>query len=115
MNKIVIISAAVMTLIACTAKKETLSTTPPKTEQSLESKLSAVQLKYPGTTLAVLEKGKTISKTACVNCHKEKDLTKGTDEKIFKEIDIMSKKAKISEEDRQALIRYATALRAVVQ
>ncbi len=113
MKKSLIITAVVVgTLFACTAKKATTGMEAPKAEATLASKLTAVQAKYPDATLAELEKGKAVSKKACVTCHNEKDYTLKTDEKMFKEVDIMSKKAKISDEDKQALIRYVTALRA---
>ncbi len=111
-KSLIITSVVVSILFACTAKKATTGMETPKAEATLSSKLSAVQTKYPDATLAELEKGKSVSKTACVSCHKEKDYTLKTDEKMFKEIDVMSKKAKISDSDKQALIRYVTALRA---
>lgn len=111
-KSIFIVSAMAAFLVACTAKKATTTTTEAApVEMSVESRVQALQAKYPGTTVADVEKGKNVSKTSCNSCHKEKDYNKLTDEKLLKEIDIMSKKAKISEEEKQALIRYAMSLR----
>ena len=111
MKKSIFITALIIgTLAACTAKKVTTSSA--KTEVNLASKLSAVQAKYPNATLADLEKGKSVSKTDCVTCHSEKDYTLiKTEEKMTKELDVMSKKARISDTDKQALIQYVAALR----
>jgi hypothetical protein len=91
--------------VACKAKKP--ATTPAEPGQN---ELSAVQSKIPATTLDELKQGHSIFYGACTRCHGAKNVTGFSEEKLQNVITRMSKKAKLTEPEKDAVWKYALAV-----
>lgn len=109
MKKIAIALLASATIIAaCKSKKAASSSSAPVTD----AQLTAVKARFPDATMAELEKGHAVFTGPCTKCHGAKDITGYTEPKLLEIVDNMSKKAKITPEEKQALIRFAVGVRA---
>lgn len=65
--------------------------------------------KFDGYTKQQFLQGKTLNETACVKCHKVKDPANFTEEKINKVIPKMAVKAKLSDADKDLVLKYFLA------
>jgi hypothetical protein len=114
-NLLIAISLTLAAL-ACKPKKEVASTTPagppaspapPPTEQHLTARA-----RFNDLTMDQLQKGHSIFTGACTNCHAPKNVKLYNDEIRLKAVmDNMSDKAELSASDRDAVWKYAIALR----
>lgn len=78
-----------------------------------EEQVTAIQIKYPGTTLAVLNEGYAVYKGAsCIECHNPKGIYKISEDKWPRIIENMGKKAKLSATQKDALTKYVFAIKA---
>jgi hypothetical protein len=59
-----------------------------------------------------LKKGHSIYTGACTKCHGTKDVTVYTEPTLLEIVDVMAKKAEITAEEKQALIKFAVGVRA---
>lgn len=107
---IVIVSILISITVACKSKKATTTTT--KADSNMDAQLTAVNARFPNTTMEELKKGHSIYIGTCTKCHSAKDVTVYTEPKLLKIVDVMAKKAKITEEEKQALIKFAIGVRA---
>ena len=111
MKKTTIIILAVLSIaVACKSKKSVTSTSTHK--PITDAQLTAVQSRFPDATMEELHKGYSIYTGACTRCHGAKDVTKYTEPKLLEIVDDMAKKAHITAEEKQALIRFAVGVRA---
>ncbi len=102
--------ALALSTVAVACKTKTVSTT--SNETTLDAQLVAVQTRFPDATKAELQKGHSIYTGACTECHRKKKVTKYTEVKLLNIVDVMAKKAKLTAEEKQALIRFAIGVRA---
>ena len=102
--------ALISVAVACKSKKAVSATA--STEVVTEAQLTAVKARFPDATKEELQKGYAIYSGPCTRCHGTKDVTAYTEPKLLEVVDVMSKKAKITAEDKQALIRFAVGVRA---
>jgi hypothetical protein len=99
-------------LIACSPKggKTTAVTTP--AVDPMEAQLAAAKTKYPDATTDQLKKGTLIYYgEACTRCHGAKEITNFSAEELPGIIDNMAHKAKISAEDKDAVLKYVMGVR----
>jgi mono/diheme cytochrome c family protein len=94
-------------LTACNTKKA--STSSVSTEPT-EVQLIAAQTKFPQANMEDLKKGHDIYYSSCSSCHKAKTITKETAEEWPGILDNMAKKAKISDEQKDAVYKYITGV-----
>lgn len=95
---------------ACKTKK---STTTSADNINYDAQLTGIKDKFPDATIEELKTGNAVYSGTCTRCHGKKDVTKYTDEKLIQVIENMSKKAKITEQEKQSLIKFAYGVRAV--
>ena len=76
--------------------------------------LTALQMRYSDATLAQLSEGHTLyTQSACIGCHKPKNIYK-YDEASWKGIiDNMANLAKITASQKDAVYKYVLAIKAV--
>lgn len=65
--------------------------------------------KFKGYSKEMFAQGRTISANNCLRCHKQKDATKYTEEQLNKIIPNMAKKAKITDEEKDIVLKYYIA------
>lgn len=111
MKKVIIIALVLLSItVACKSKKAATSTASP--DSNMDAQLTAVNARFPNTTMEELKKGHSIYTGACTKCHGTKDVTVYTEPKLLEIVDVMAKKAKITVEEKQALIKFAVGVRA---
>ncbi len=99
-------------LIACSPKggKTTAASTP--AVDPMEAQLAAAKTKYPDATSDQLKKGTLVYYgEACTRCHSAKTITHFSAEELPGIIDNMARKAKISAEDKDAVLKYVMGVR----
>lgn len=105
MKKYIIVCLAVI-LSSCSAKLL----------MPAEKDATAISSKYPGTTLADLNKGKAIYETKCTQCHPAKKPSAYTEAQWKHEVPDMAAKAKrkgkveISEDEQTLILKYVLAM-----
>jgi cytochrome c1 len=111
MKFIYLFSACVIFLIiACTSKKSTVSSV--NESINFEAQATSIKTRFSDVTAEELKTGHSVYTGACTKCHGQKNVVKYTEESLFKILDNMSKKAKITDAEKQALQRYCLAIRA---
>jgi trimethylamine-N-oxide reductase (cytochrome c) len=90
--------------MACKSKKNMASTSP---AGPTDAQLAAVTAKIPEATMADLKKGHQIFYGACTNCHAPKDVSGYSAGDLKAIIGTMASKAELSEQDKEAVWRYA--------
>ena len=104
-------------LIACSpkgGKTTAATTTPSKTtvDPLEEEQLAAAKTKYPDATKEQFTKGTLIYYgEPCTRCHGAKTITNFSAEELPGIIEHMAKKAKISAEDKDAVLKYVMGVR----
>ena len=104
-----ILSAAV--LVAChSTKSTTTSTTTASAAPSTDDLVNAAKTKWPDITAATIMEGKDLYNTgACTGCHGPKNIDKRSVDEWPGIIDRMAKKAKISDTQKDAVLKYVLA------
>lgn len=111
MKKTILIASILISItVACKSKKVTTTTT--SVESSMDAQLTAVNLRFPNTTMDELKKGHSIYTGACTKCHGTKDVTIYEEPKLLEIVDVMAVKAKLTSDEKQALIKFAVGVRA---
>lgn len=107
--KHILLSALVIsfTFNACKSKKSSgkVSSTEPN-----EQLLSTVKTKVPDATMQDLKKGHDVFYGACTKCHGPKDVTGFSQEQLKQTVDVMANKAEISQDEKDAVWKYALAV-----
>jgi nitrate/TMAO reductase-like tetraheme cytochrome c subunit len=109
MKKIIVSSFIALSLLAaCKSKKQTATTS-----GSIDSaQLTAAKTKYPNATEAEMKKGNEVYFGAsCTRCHSAKTITEITADEWPSIIERMAKKAKISDEEKDAVLKYVTGVK----
>jgi len=105
---------AVVIISACSPKTApaVASTAPaPKVDVST-AQVDAAKTKYPDATLDALQKGHDIYfGTPCTGCHGAKTITNFSADELPGIIDHMARKAKISDEEKSAVLKYVMGVR----
>lgn len=111
MKKIIVIASVLISItVACKSKKAAASTA--STDSSMDAQLTAVNARFPNTTMEELKKGHSIYTGACTKCHGTKDVTVYTEPRLLEIVDVMAVKAKLTAEEKQSLIKFAVGVRA---
>lgn len=103
-------ASAIFIVIACTSKKTTVSSV--NESVNFEAQVTSIKTRFADVTVDELKTGHSVYTGACTKCHGQKNVVKYTEESLFKILDNMSKKAKITDSEKQALQRYCLAIRA---
>lgn len=103
MKNFIIISTAAVIMIACTASKPIIPG---------DAQLNAIKQQHPDVTMDKLNTGYGIFTGECTKCHKPKNLYKRSADEIPGIIDRMAKKAKITDEQKDAVLKYALSVKA---
>ncbi len=106
-----LIGIVTLTVVACSTKKNTANSSANK--ENYETHLAAIKNRYTDATVEELKLGHNVSTGACTTCHGQKDVTGYTEESLFNILDNMAKKAKITDQEKQALVRYCVAVREI--
>ena len=102
MNYFTVICTAAIVTVACTATKPVVPG---------DAQLNAIKSKYPGVTMDKLKEGYGIFTGPCTKCHKPKNLYKRSEEELPGIIDRMAKKAKINDEQKDAVLKYVLSVK----
>ena len=102
MKKTILLSATILLLAACASKKATISLS--------ESDASRAAAKYPGASLASLQKGKTLYEENCGKCHGLKSPTAYNEEQWGKHVKRMAPKAKIDKPTEDLILQYVVTM-----
>ena len=103
MKKSISLFAAIVFLAACAStKKATISIT--------ESDASRAAAKYPGASLATLQKGKMLYEENCSNCHGLKNPTAYNEQQWGKHVKRMAPKAKIDKPTEELILQYVVTM-----
>lgn len=108
-KNLTIIMALILIAAACKSNKTTATASK---EVVTDAQLTAVKERFADVTKNELLKGHSVYTGACTKCHGTKDITGYTEEKLLGIVDVMAKKASITPEEKQALIRFAVGVRA---
>lgn len=110
MKKTTIIALAILAItVSCKSKKAVTSKS--TTATITDEQLASVKSRFPDVTKEELLKGHSIYTGACTKCHGAKDVTVYTEPKLLEIVDVMAKKASITDEEKKALIRFAVSVR----
>jgi hypothetical protein len=117
---LIVFSGAV--IFSCASKKSTTSNDTTNTNSTAKigngifepgkEQLVAIQAKHSGATMEKLKEGYGIYTGTCTNCHKAKAIYAYTEEKWPAIIDNMSKKAKLTDTQKDALTQYVFSIKA---
>lgn len=112
MKKYIFLICIALTAAYCKTKKKTGDTTVKKEGAAgAKSELQIAQQRWPGTSSADLNEGKTIYNTKCTRCHGAKKIVT-RDEKSWKaSIDKMAPRAKLTADEKEKLTRYILSYR----
>jgi len=106
--KLTLLATLLLLLVACTSKKKTVAE---NTNTPTEAQLLAVNEKYAGTTMDVLENGSKLYYGTCTNCHGAKNILSRSEEEWPKIIERMAPLAKINESEKDAVFKYVMAVK----
>jgi len=104
MKKTFLLSIAILTLIACAAKKTTAVKTMTEEDGARAAK------KYPGASLISLQKGKALYEENCSKCHGLKEPTQYNEEQWGKHVKRMAPKAKIDKPTEELILQYVVTM-----
>lgn len=110
--KKIFFAAGVILVIGAACKSKKSTTTAENANVALDNQLTAVKTRFPDATREELQKGQAVYTGVCTKCHAPKNVTVYTEPRLLEIVDVMAKKAEISAEEKQALIRFAVGVRA---
>jgi len=102
MKKTLIFSALIFVFAACATKKVTVSLS--------DADASRAASKYPGASLASLQKGKALYEENCSKCHGLKSPTAYNEEQWGKHVKRMAPKAKIDKPTEELILQYVVTM-----
>lgn len=106
--KHLLILLAALVLVQCKTKKSTAETT---AYSPSDKELSVAQRLWPNTSAEELKEGDKIYKNECTQCHKNFTITKFSEKKWKHEIEDMSPKAKLTEDQKLKLTKFILSYR----
>ena len=101
-KKIIALFSALLILAACATKKTTATLT--------DSDALRAAAKYPGASLASLQKGKMLYEENCNNCHGLKSTGAYNEEQWGKHVKRMAPKAKIDQPTEGLILQYVVTM-----
>jgi len=101
-----IISACSPKTTASVATTSVVSTTDVTSAQ-----VDAAKVRFPDATIDALKKGHDLYYGTCTNCHGAKKITSFSAEELPGIINHMAKKAKISDEEKDAVLKYVIGVK----
>jgi|SRR6185437_3183352 len=101
-------SVIILATVACHSTK---NVTKSSTNEPTEVQLTAGKAKFPDMTMDVLKKGHSIYYGACTNCHGAKNVNNYTEQEFLGILDKMAPKAKLTAEEKDAVWKYAIAVK----
>jgi mono/diheme cytochrome c family protein len=78
----------------------------PGSDATIPTQLQAAEKRWPGTSEMDLDQGQVIFTTKCIRCHKAFAIEGFSEAKWLHEIDDMSPKAHLTEDEKQKLTKY---------
>jgi cytochrome c5 len=102
MKKSILFAATILILAACASKKATISLT--------DTDGLRAAAKYPGASLASLQKGKSLYEENCGSCHGLKSPTDYNEEQWGKHVKRMAPKAKIDKPTEDLILQYVVTM-----
>lgn len=104
-----ILSVFALVIYSCKSGKSGTSTAEDLTPG--DAQLKAIQAKFPDATAQTLKEGYDVYTGPCTNCHGKKNMYKHSEEDWQHDVNRMSKKAKITDAQKDALWKYVLAMR----
>lgn len=117
MKKIIPLTALYIGLVAITACNPKTTTAvaarPTVTSADVNSaQVEAAKIKYPDATIDALKKGYDVYYgDACTRCHGAKKITNFGEDELPSIIENMARKAKISAEEKDAVLKYVMGVK----
>ena len=102
-----------LVISACSPKATSSTSVNPASSTDVSSaQVDAAKTKYPDATLDVLKKGHDVYYgDACTRCHGAKKITNFSGEELPGIIENMARKAKISAEEKDAVLKYVIGVK----
>ena len=111
-KQMLLILILVCVLLACHTKKEVTKEAPkPYVYEPTEAELTAGKTKFADLTKDNLIKGRSIYYDACVHCHEPKNISEFSLDEFSGILNNMARKAKLTPEEKDAVLRYAVAIK----
>jgi hypothetical protein len=115
MKKVFFLSAIYIGVVisSCSPKTTAAAATTPTTPSTdvSNAQVEAAKIKFPDATMDVLKRGHDLYYGTCTNCHVAKKITNFSAEELPGIIDHMAKKAKISAEEKDAVLKYVMGVK----
>jgi cytochrome c5 len=102
MKTISILTASMLLLAACAAKKTAVVIS--------DADANRASAKYPGATFATLQQGKMLYENNCGKCHGLKSPTAYNEEQWGKHVKRMAPKAKIDKPTEDLILQYVVTM-----
>lgn len=103
--------AGLSALVFLTFCKTTKTTSAVKPLAVDEKQMAIVQVRWPNTTEDDVRQGQTIFTGKCTECHANQVITDLSEKKWLHEIDDMSPKAKLTEDEKLKLTKFILSYR----
>ena len=111
-KSIILLLAVVCVTLACHTKKEVAKETPkPYVYEPTTAELTAGKTKFADLTKDNLIKGRYIYYGTCVRCHEPKNINEYGLDEFSGILDNMARKAKLTPDEKDAVLRYAVAVK----
>jgi len=75
------------------------------------AQVEAAKIKFPDATMETLKQGHSLYCGVCTNCHGAKKITNFSEEELPRIIENMARKAKISAEEKDAVLKYVMGVK----
>ena len=114
MKKIFFLSTLYIGIVisSCSPKTTTSASVNPASSTNVSNaQVEAAKIKFPDATIETLRKGRNLYYGTCTNCHGAKKITNFSEEELPGIIDHMAKKAKISAEEKDAVLKYVMGVK----
>lgn len=112
------IAVALLFLAYCKTTKKAETTPPPAAPVAVKSsfmpsdkQLESAQKRWPATSFAEIQEGQAIYTGKCASCHMLYDIMEFGEKKWVHEIEKMSPKAKLSEDEKLKLSKHILSYR----
>jgi hypothetical protein len=107
-KSIILFSFSMVIIVACHTKKEVVKS---KTYEPTDAQLTAGKTKYPDLTRDNLITGHSIYYGVCMNCHEAKNINEFSLDEFSSILNKMARKAKLTPEEKDAVLRYAVSIK----
>jgi len=109
MKKVIFLSSVIILItVGCHTTKNMAKSS---SNEPTEAQLTAGKTKFPDMTMDVLKRGRSIYYGACTNCHGAKNINNYTEQEFSGILDKMTPKANLTAEEKDAVWKYAIAVK----